>query len=596
MKNKIAQLVVFAALLALVGATNATAQSAANQVSTIQLKHLGTSSLGKSTGAIPSGITTLRVKNHPDSDNGVQAGSGLQLPVPAPAPKPIANANPNASGFNGLDVIDQGLQSGFLLEPPDQGLCVANGFVFEGVNVALAVYDASSHKLLAGPVFANTFFGLDAAQFTSDPRCFFDTQVRRWFVTILHIDIDPATGRVTNHSHGLIAVSTTDSPLSTFNIFSIDTTDDGSNGTQNHVGCPCFGDQPLMGTDANGFYYTTNEFSITALTGGGPVFSNGAQVYALSKRELSANVTPTVVHFGDIALTPGHLARSLQPAQSLFNSESNDQESQNGGVEFFVSHLNFTHTLDSRLAVWAISDTKTLDEFSPRVELTSTIIKSEVYGDAPPATQKAGPNPFGASLKPPEPEGALSPNDTRMQQVFFAGGLLWTGLTTVIQQGNSFVDGAAYFVIRPDSEGDHVHARIQRQGYITVAGQNILYPAIAVNGKGEGIVGFTISGPGFFPSAAYARINADDGAGSVHVLGPGTFPDDGFTMYPQFGGKGVGRWGDYSAAAVDEHGNLWFATEYIPAQLSNGFRQGIGANWGTFIGKLSVGDDQNNQY
>ncbi len=591
MKNRIAQLVVFAALLAFVGAPNAVAQSAANQVSTIQLKHLGTSSLGNSAGAIPSGITTLRVKNHPDADDGVQAGSGPQLSVPGPAPKQIANANPNASGFNGLDVIDQGLQSGFLLEPPDQGLCVGNGFVFEGVNVALAVYDASSHQLLAGPVFANTFFGLDAAQFMSDPRCFFDTQARRWFVTILQIDIDPATGGVTNHSHGLIAVSTTDSPLSTFNIFSIDTTDDGSNGTQNHVGCPCFGDQPLMGTDANGFFYTTNEFSITALTGGGPVFSNGAQVYALSKRELAANAAPTVVHFGGIPLTAGHLARSLQPAQSLFNGEG-DSESHDQGVEFFVSHLNFTHTLDNRLAVWAISDTRTLDQSNPTVELTGTIINSEVYGDAPPATQQAGPNPFGASLTPPQPEGALSPGDTRMQQVFFSQGLLWTGLTTVIQQGVNFLDGAAYFLIRPDFRGDHLHARMQTQGYITAAGEDVLYPAIAVNGNGEGIVGFTISGPGFFPSAAYTRINEDNGAGRIHVLGAGAFPDDGFTMYPQFGGNGVGRWGDYSAAAVDEHGNLWFATEYIPAQLSNGFPQGFGANWGTFIGTLTA-DNEN---
>lgn len=589
-KMKLAQLAILALVLALALSSNAAAQSAANEVSRIQLKHLGTSSLGKSAGTNPSGMTALRVKNHPDPDAGEQVGSGLQLPVPGPAPKPIANANPNASGFNGLDVIDQGLQSGFLLEPPDQGLCVANGFVFEAVNVAVAVYDASSHTLLAGPVFANTFFGLDAAQFTSDPRCFFDTQVRRWFVTILQIDIDPTTGNVTNHSHGLIAVSTTDSPLSTFNIFSIDMTDDGSNGTQNHVGCPCFGDQPLMGTDANGFYFTTNEFSITALTGTGPVFSNGAQVYAISKRELSANLTPTVVHLGDITLTQGHHARSLQPAQSLFTGEDG-VESNDQGVEFFVSHLNFTHTLDNRLAVWAISDTRTLDEFSPSVELTSTIIHSEIYGDSPPATQEAGPNPFGASLMPPQPEGALSPDDTRMQQVFFARGLLWTGLTTVVQQGDNFVDGAAYFVILPELDGDHVHASIRRQGYITVAGQNILYPAIAVNGKGEGIVGFTISGPGFFPSAAYSRINADDGAGSVHVLGPGAFPDDGFTMYPQFSGNGVGRWGDYSAAAVDEHGNLWFATEYIPGQLSNGFPQGIGANWGTFIGTVAPEDE-----
>ncbi len=91
MKNKIVQLVVLVVLLTLVGATNATAQSAANQVSTIQLKHLGTSSLGKSTSINPHGITTLRVKNHPDSDAGVQAGSGRQLSIPGPAPNPTAN-------------------------------------------------------------------------------------------------------------------------------------------------------------------------------------------------------------------------------------------------------------------------------------------------------------------------------------------------------------------------------------------------------------------------------------------------------------------------------------------------------------------------
>jgi hypothetical protein len=136
-----------------------------------------------------------------------------------------------------------------------------------------------------------------------------------------------------------------------------------------------------------------------------------------------------------------------------------------GGVEFFVSHLNFTHTLDNRLAVWAISDTRTLDQSNPTVELTGTIINSEVYGDAPPATQEAGPNPFGASLTPPQPEGALSPGDTRMQQVFFSQGLLWTGLTTVIQQGSNFLDGAAYFLIRPDFLGNKVRASIQTQGY-----------------------------------------------------------------------------------------------------------------------------------
>ena len=31
-----------------------------------------------------------------------------------------------------------------------------------------------------------------------------------------------------------------------------------------------------------------------------------------------------------------------------------------------------------------------------------------------------------------------------------------------------------------------------------------------------------------------------------------------------FGGAGSGRWGDYTAAAVVDEDNIWFATEYIP--------------------------------
>jgi hypothetical protein len=60
-------------------------------------------------------------------------------------------------------------------------------------------------------------------------------------------------------------------------------------------------------------------------------------------------------------------------------------------------------------------------------------------------------------------------------------------------------------------------------------------------------------------------------------------------MYPPFS-NGNGRWGDYSAATVDENGNPWFATEYIPATLS-GFPQGLGVNFGTFIGTVKLEDE-----
>jgi hypothetical protein len=47
-------------------------------------------------------------------------------------------------------------------------------------------------------------------------------------------------------------------------------------------------------------------------------------------------------------------------------------------------------------------------------------------------------------------------------------------------------------------------------------------------------------------------------------------------------GSRSSRWGDYSSAAVDEAGNLWFAVEYVP-----NLPRTLLANWGTLIGKIT---------
>jgi hypothetical protein len=59
-------------------------------------------------------------------------------------------------------------------------------------------------------------------------------------------------------------------------------------------------------------------------------------------------------------------------------------------------------------------------------------------------------------------------------------------------------------------------------------------------------------------------------------------PDDGFTAYKAYGGNGIGRWGDYSAA-VASGGTIWMANEYIP-----GGARTVLANWGTYISHISA--------
>ena len=77
-----------------------------------------------------------------------------------------AKSNPTQNlTFAGLNHRQQRLANGgnqFSLEPPDQGLCVGNGFVLETVNDVLRVFDTAGNAL-AAPIDQNTFYGYPAA-------------------------------------------------------------------------------------------------------------------------------------------------------------------------------------------------------------------------------------------------------------------------------------------------------------------------------------------------------------------------------------------------------------------------------------------------
>ena len=119
-----------------------------------------------------------------------------------------------------------------------------------------------------------------------------------------------------------------------------------------------------------------------------------------------------------------------------------------------------------------------------------------------------------------------------------------------------------------------------REGYLVVDRNNLLRPAIAVNADGNGAITFTLVGPDYFPSAAFVPFTNFAPAGPIQVAGPGAFPEDGFTGYPNSGFPvaGVARWGDYSTAMVAGDGSIWMTTEYIPNSVRTSQ-----ANWGSYV-------------
>jgi len=153
---------------------------------------------------------------------------------------------------------------------------------------------------------------------------------------VLTLEVNPATGAFTLVNHLDIAVSQTSNPTGSWNIYRIDVTGDGTNNPSASNACPCLGDYPHIGADANGFYITTN-----AYPWGGNGF-NGAQIYALSKAQLTAGAASVIMQHIDTfgAVNAPSDAGSTQPGFTLWPAQSPGTGSfdlSNGGTEFLLS-------------------------------------------------------------------------------------------------------------------------------------------------------------------------------------------------------------------------------------------------------------------
>lgn len=452
------------------------------------------------------------------------------------------------TSFNGASSRDSAITNfGLEFEPPDQGLCAGNGLVLEAVNSAFSIYHTDG-SIVTGPFNVNVLFDEGLRAFTSDPRCYFDKSTKTWFAIILFINNAGTRARTD------IAVNPSGDPTTPWTVYRLEATDDGTQGTPSHPGCPCFGDQPLLGIDQFNLYVSTNEFSIL-----GPQF-NGAQIYALSKSDLiSLARSVHFVHFDNLGIG-GAIATSVQPAISIGSP----------GAEYFLNALDPFGTFDNRLGVWAMTNRQAVSH-GHIPALSSLVIISEPYG-MPPGAQQKGANSL------------LDSGDDRMQQVEYINGSVWGALDTAVTIPNDSAEraGAAWFEVRPrlDSSGQLIKgAAVLNQGYIATLGNYLLYPAMVVSPQDTAAVVMTLSGQDYFPSAVYTELQQGrNNFGAIHLAAMGTGPYD-----PK-----ATRWGDYSWATLDPGtNNFWLATEYIPpksSQTPDRLR-----NWGTRVMEVKSG-------
>jgi hypothetical protein len=607
---------------------------------------------GGVTRQIPSGGTTsLQTGDFTPSDNAsdlTQAefpGQEDEADGPGPYPGTIVNrslsqgsasgasvhsgkkakSNPQFNtGFEGLNLFQQRYARGgnqFTVEPPDQALCVGNGFVVEAVNDVLNVFNTSGQSVLPDntstnvvsgfptdvnhAVDLNSFFGYAPAinrstgvraQFVTDPSCLYDAATGRFFVTVLTLETHP-NGSYTQVNHLDTAVSNTSDPTGTWTIYRVDVTNDGTNTGGVNPG-PYLGDYPHIGADANGYYITTNAY---------PWNANGfagAQVYAFSKAQMAAGAASvTMVHLDTSGMVNAPSdAGSTQPGFTVWPAQSsaNQFNADNGGTEYFLSSNaadEATHPVagtggsytSNQLVVWSLTNTSSLNSASPALSLSNKVLGVEQYAIPPKQYQPGSGTPATADTpqgfcindtttvlfnsqvgcwrlvfggQPAHNEVISTPdsNDTRMQQVFYANGKLWGALDTALNPDNGPQRaGIAYFIINPNA------GKVVLQGYLGATGYDFTYPAIGVTPSGRGVMAFTATGDTTNPSAAYAAIDAKAGVSAWNIVpgGQGQAQDDGFTSYKsQVGSPPRTRWGDYGYAAVDGN-SVWIASEYI---------------------------------
>ncbi|MBZ5582796.1 MAG: PEP-CTERM sorting domain-containing protein [Acidobacteriia bacterium] len=480
-----------------------------------------------------------------------------------------------ATGFNALSHRDQRLayaENQFSVEPPSTSVAVGNGYLLEGVNNAVQVYSLTGSPALPAVVATNQLFGVGPAidwntsplhygVYLTDMRVYYDQGINRWFVVQRSQDND-IYGNYLNKSHLYLAVSKTGDPTGDYNIYVMETTN------SDHPGCPCIADYPQIGSDQYGFHIAWNEFSPNSY------YFVDASILSLSKAALAAGSPAPNAYQFFVPYTTGY-EFAIQPA-STPPGASNFLAA--GGLEYFVSSLSRS-AYSSSVALWSVRNTSSLATPSANLVLSRIIVPTLPYTFPDVAIQRPGPLQYGSSFLPARPLAYLDGGDTRIQSLSYAAARLFLTLQSgVTDENNHFVVGGAYVVLTPAFRNNLLSASVLNQGYLMMNGNHLLRPAIAVNPKGRGAISVTLTGPEWFPSAALIPFDTLATPATIEVAALGELPEDGFTGYPDFGGTGVARWGDYNSAVAASDGSIWLAAEYIGNFLRTDY-----ANWNTYI-------------
>jgi hypothetical protein len=155
----------------------------------------------------------------------------------------------------------------------------------------------------------------------------------------------------------------------------------------------------------------------------------------------------------------------------------------------------------------------------------------------------------------PGPKANLDAGDSRFSgNVVQREGRVWA-VQGVIQDGRGAVRWLAF---------DASTSQLLDSGFITDSALDLYYPSIAINERGEIVIGMSGSSETTFASS-FAVLGQT--AGGVTGFGSPILLEAGLADYQRLGGDGRNRFGDYSATVVDpsDPSVFWTFQEFVPS-------------------------------
>src|SRR2546422_5691700 len=521
MKNSRILLILFASILLIIPTARAT--TIPNSATLI----LGTVSLYGT-------VNVSDLQNSQGDQNNVE-----RAPLPAQGEQAFQQAKDQANS-NGFIPADEGTKTvtapataspqtttvGLVLEgavgaapnpcgctPPDGAVGAGPNHVFSMVNTAGIIYTKAG-AVVRSPFGLDSFFGVPGASL-SDPQVSFDTSSGRWFASIINI----------NTNQVLVALSTSNDPTGTFNLYAIS--------DPNHLP-----DQPVTGTNDDKYVVSVNDFNTA-----GTSFI-GVHYFVLNKSELVAGAA--TIHTA--SNTPDPNMFSLHPAQHLSSSTT--------------FYLVTDCTGSCVPSPTSQTNTETVVSLTGVPPATVTVSSSSFTI----ATSVIGPN-----AAQPGTSTTLATNDNRVESVVWESNSLWASWNDACVPSGDTATRTCLRLVQATTSGATA-AKAQDFDF-SASGQYYFYPAVS-SSQGQLVVSFGRSSSSIFPSAMATGRASTDPVNTLQapaVIRAGTTADTST------------RYGDYFGAATDPtptaSSTFWVAGEY---RKSTTFQ-----NWNTVIGQIA---------